>query len=72
MTRENALFIANVLEEELKDETANYNSNHTEWVKQLIKATISFFEENNFYRWELNRLIREYNETKQWNERDVK
>lgn len=68
MEQSDALFIAEILTDALREETRNYNAIHSSWVQHLIKATKRFYEDNAFYMLELERLIKEYNETKQWNE----
>lgn len=66
MENNNALFIANLLEEELIEETRHYNAIHSSWVESLIKATRWYFDDNAFYAGELERLIKEYHEAKEW------
>lgn len=69
MEQNDALFIAELLTDELKEETRNYNAIHSSWVEHLIKATKGFYEDNEFYMLELERLIKEYYETKEWYEK---
>ena len=66
MKTETALFIANLLEEELKEETRNYKEYHSSWTENLIKASEEFFDDNAIETFELDRLIKDYYETKEW------
>lgn len=64
MKHENALVIASLLEESLKEETRCYNPNHSMWVGDLIEAMKEFYDDNDF---EIdNKLIQDYYETKEW------
>ena len=68
MEQQNILFIAEVLTDELKEEIRNYKPYHQRYVDELIKATKDLYEYGGFYTSELEKWIKEYNETKQWNE----
>ena len=66
MEQSDILFIAEILTDELRQEVRNYNEFHSRWVKDLIKAIKRFYDDNSLYDAELERLIKEYNETKEW------
>lgn len=66
MKKETTMFIADLLTETLKEETRNYQPIHYGWVQGLINATKDFYEDNGFYMGELNRLIENYKDTKNW------
>ena len=65
MEQKNILFIAEVLTDELKEETRNYVPYHQAYVGDLIKATKDLYEYGSFYMLELEKLIKEYNEVKE-------
>lgn len=66
MEKETASFIAELLTNELKEETKNYQPIYSCWVEKLIKATKDFYEYNAFYTEDLERLIKDYYDTKEW------
>ena len=66
MEQSDILFIAELLTHELKKETRNYTPYHCSWVEHLIKVTKKFFEDNALYMVELEKLIKDYQETKEW------
>ena len=66
MRKETTNFIANILTEKLKEETRNYQSIYSAWVSDLIDSTKDFFEDNCFCMTELNKLIKDYEDTKEW------
>lgn len=68
MEQHSIWFIAEILTDELKEETRNYVPYHQAYVNDLIKATKDLYEYGGFYTAELERLIKEYSKTKQWNE----
>lgn len=66
MEKETASFIAELLTNKLKEETRNYQPIYSCWVEKLIKATKEFYEYNAFYTADLERLINDYYDTKEW------
>lgn len=66
MEQSDILFIAELLTDELREETRNYKPYHYSWVEHLIKVTKNYFEDNALYMLELDRLIADYYETQDW------